>query len=67
MTTKKLSRKQFLMLAGSSVAAGALAACAPQAAPPQAPAAAPKAEPTKAQRQPLPLLRPPRRRLRRAR
>ena len=55
MTTKKLSRKQFLMLAGSSVAAGALAACAPQATPTKAPApttapaaAAPKAEPTKA-------------------
>ena len=38
MTTKKLSRKQFLMLAGSSVAAGALAACVPQAAPTKAPA-----------------------------
>jgi multiple sugar transport system substrate-binding protein len=48
MTPKRLSRKQFLLLAGSSVAAGALAACAPQAAPTQAPAAAPKAEPTKA-------------------
>lgn len=47
MTTKKLSRKQFLMLAGSSMTAAALAACA-QPTPAPAPAAPAKAEPTKA-------------------
>ena len=43
MTTKKLSRKQFLMLAGSSVAAGALAACA--AASPRRPRRRPPPHP----------------------
>ena len=59
MTTKKLSRKQFLMLAGSGMTAAALAACAqptpapkpaeaPKAAAPAAPAATQPPAPTKA-------------------
>lgn len=47
MTPKKLSRKQFLMLAGSGMTAAALAACA-QPTPAPAPAAPAKAEPAKA-------------------
>ncbi len=47
MAIKRLSRKQFLMLAGSGVTAAALAACA-QPTPAPAPAAPAKAEPTKA-------------------
>ncbi|MBM4460737.1 MAG: sugar ABC transporter substrate-binding protein [Chloroflexi bacterium] len=47
MTTKKLSRRQFLMLTGSGMTAAALAACA-QPTPAPAPAAPAKAEPTKA-------------------